>query len=514
MKRLLISIVAIALCCTTLSAQQSRRQLVKKLNSVYELLDQHYVEDVPLEPLVEEAIRATLNRLDPHSEYYTKEEMEALNRNLQGRYAGIGISNTIHDDTLVVRTTFEGSPAQRAGILTNDRIIAVDGKSIIGYSLDSISPLMRGDVGTPITLRILRRGEQPFDIELKRENIRDNNISAYRIDSVGYISISSFTKSVASEFYQAYIRLGDVKSLVVDLRDNGGGYLTGGLDLTSLFLSKDDVMLVVESKKRETTYNTKRDGLLKDIPLVVIINESTASASETFAGAIQDHDRGIIVGRTSYGKGLIQKYIENKDGSGMRITTARYKTPSGRIIQRPYTMGDSRSYHNDTTRYIHPDSIKRDTALVFKTLKLGREVYGGGGITPDIYIAPKGANLSEVVTRSIDNGSLEQSVVEFWERDSMESVKAHYPTVYEFAKGYNISPTLWQIVEQRAGYSHESITEYERSFVETLMLASLAERLYGTSSKDYIYISMFDYMAEQAIAIAKKCVEVCNIYGK
>lgn len=302
MKRFLISLVAIVLCCTPLSAQQTQRQLIKKFKSVYELLDQYYVEDVPLEPLVEEAIRATLKRLDPHSRYYTKEEMEALKRHLKG------------------------------------------------------------------------------------ENIERRPIEAFRVDSVGYIKISTFTKPIASEFYTAYKELGDVKSLVIDLRDNGGGYVTGAIDLTSLFLSKGDVIMTRVSKRREMVFDTKRDGILKDIPLVVLINENTASSSETFAGAIQDHDRGIIVGHTSFGKGLIQKIVENNDGSGVLITTAYEKTPSGRPIQRPYTLGNGDVYHSDSTRYIHPDSIHRADNLKFKTLKLGREVYACGGITPDVYI--------------------------------------------------------------------------------------------------------------------------------
>lgn len=303
MKQLLISLLAITLCCASLSAQQTKRQLIKKLNTVYELLDQYYVEDVPLEPLVEEAIRTTLHSLDPHSQYLTKGEMEASNRRLRG----------------------EGE-------------------------------------------------EHP-------------EMVAQRVDSVGYIHIPVFTKPIASEFYRAYTELDDVKALVIDLRENGGGYVTAAIDLSSLFLSKGDVIMTRESKRRTITYKAQHDAIFRDIPLVVIINENSASASEIFAGAMQDHDRATIVGRTSYGKGLIQKNIELRDGSGVRITTARYKTPSGRPIQRPYTMGEGDAYLSDSTRFMHPDSTIRKEGLIFKTLKLGREVYGGGGITPDIYIA-------------------------------------------------------------------------------------------------------------------------------
>ena len=317
MKHLLISIVAILLCCTTLSAQQTRRQLIKKLNSVYELLEQYYVEDVPLEPLVEEAIRATFRSLDPHTQYYTREEMEALKCHLNG------------------------------------------------------------------------------------ENTTLRPIEAFRVDNVGYIKISTFTKPIASEFYTAYRELGNVTSIVIDLRDNGGGYVTGAIDLTSLFLSSGDVIMTRVSKQREMVFDTKRDGILKDIPLVVIINENTASASETFAGAIQDHDRGVIVGHTSFGKGLIQKIIENKDGSGVLITTAYDKTPSGRTIQRPYTKGQGDAYRSDSARYAHPDAMHRADSLKFKTLKRGRTVYASGGITPDVYIDTNAATPS-VATQYTD----------------------------------------------------------------------------------------------------------------
>lgn len=507
MKRLLISLIAVVLCCTSLSAQQTRRQLIKKFDAVYNYIEDLYVEDKPLEPLVEEAIRATLQSLDPHSQYLTKEEMVASKANLSGEFAGIGIRHIIHNDTLVVRTTEEGSPARKAGILPNDRIVAIDNQNIIGYELSAATALIRGKAGAPISLGIVRRGtKEPITIELKRDYISTRAIVAFRVDSVGYISISTFTKRLASEFYEAYTSLGDVSSLVVDLRDNGGGYLTSAIDLSTLFLEKGDVIVATENKRRETRYRAKRNGELREIPLVVVINESTASASEIFAGAMQDNDRATIIGRTSFGKGLIQKNIEYKDGSGLRITIARYRTPSGRPIQRPYTAGKNTAYLRDTMRFVHPDSIVRVDSLKFKTLKLGREVYGGGGIIPDIYICRDSIKLSKSVLKSISNAVVERSIVEFGDLVSMDSIRQQHPTMQSFNDEYTLSKELWDILYRLAGYGAKEITETDHRYLEAELYATLAEQLYGIEARHYIYISRFDLIAQQAITIAKESI--------
>lgn len=503
MKRFLISLFALALCCVSVSAQQSKRQLMKKLDRVYQLIENIYVEDTPLEPLAEEAIRATLKSLDPHSQYLTKEEMELSKRHLKGKFAGIGIKYIIHNDTLVVSSVIANSPAEQAHIEPNDRIVAVDDRSIVGSDLATIKSLMSGKAGSHVTLTLLPASSNtPTRLKLRRENIQNTTVVALRIDSIGYISISTFSKPLASEFYQAYRELGDVKGLVIDLRDNGGGYLTSALDLTSLFLAKGDVELITESKRREVVYDCKRDGLLKDIPLVVIINENSASASEIFAGAIQDHDRGIIVGRTSFGKGLIQRNIEYKDGSGIRITTARYKTPSGRPIQRPYIKGQNQAYHSDSLRFLHPDSISRDSAQIYTTLKLGRKVYADGGITPDVYISTDSLKLSKEVAESLSNAIIEHSIIEFWNPTIATHIRECYPTAQQFAEEYTIDTQLWDILFRRANYTSESITHYEYNYLKTMLYMALAQRLYGIEAGYYINISRIDYTAQRAIAIA------------
>lgn len=505
MKHLVISLLAVVMCCTSLSAQQTRRQLIKKLDKVYEIIDDNYVEDTPLEPLVEEAIRATLKSLDPHSQYLTKEEMQASNRNLKGKFAGIGIKYIIHNDTLVVSSVVEDSPAARACIKPNDRIVAVNNQSIVGYESSAISSMMLGDVGSKISLTIApHKSDKLTTIDLKRENIKNRSVVAIRMDNIGYISISTFSRNLASEFYTAYTELGDVESLVIDLRDNGGGYLSSAIDLTSMFLSKGDVIVITEGRKRDDIYKARRNGVLKDMPIVVVVNENTASASEIFAGAIQDHDRGVIVGRTSYGKGLIQKNIEFSDSSGVRITIARYKTPSGRPIQRPYTKGENDAYMKDSTRFIHPDSIHRVDSLKFKTLKLGREVYADGGITPDVYISSDTLKLSKCVINSLHNAIFEHCAVEFWRLESMESIRESYPTMQKFNEDYTLSHELWDILYHIAGYGSEDITDTDHNYLEAMLYATLAEQLYGIEARHYIYISRFDYIAQRAIVIAEQ----------
>lgn len=248
MKQLLILLFALVMCYTPSSAQQTKRQLIKKLNSVYELIDDNYVEDVPLEPLVEEAIRTTLKSLDPHSSYLSKEEMEVSNRSIKGKFAGIGISYIIHNDTLVVRSIFEDSPASFALIQPNDRIIAVNGQSIIGRDYKSIKTLLDGEVGSMVSLTIIpHKDSKPTIVNLKRRNIRNNPVTALRIDSIGYISISSFTNTLLSDFRAAYSTLGDIKALVIDLRDNSGGYLIPGIDLASLFLSRKESVVIIKN---------------------------------------------------------------------------------------------------------------------------------------------------------------------------------------------------------------------------------------------------------------------------
>ena len=504
MRRLLVLIAILAFCYVGASAQLTEQQQIQKLNYVYQQIRNNYVDDVPLEPLVEEAIIATLKELDPHSTYLNQEQMTSLQTRLRGEFAGIGIKYLMHRDTIVVRSVIEGSPAERAKIQINDRIVAIDRGSVVGLSADSIATLFRGEKNSKLTLSVVRRSEpKHLDINLSRDIIESSAVSsAFSIGDVGYISFSAFSKPLVQEFYKAYKELCDIRCLIVDLRDNGGGAINSAIDLTGLFLRKGDVIVSTEGRTNSIVYDKKRDGVILDLPVVVIINENSASASEIFAGAIQDHDRGVIVGRTSFGKGLVQRVIDLKDGSGLSLTIARYKTPSGRIIQRPYTMGKGEEYMSDSMRFMHPDSIAYDPELMFTTLKRGRKVYGGGGITPDIYTDNKTLDISPKLGKLYSEAILEHTTIEIWDRISPKTLLKQYPTTEDFAANYVVDSEIMEIFYAVSNTAEADFTELDMAFIATMLKATMAEQLYGEWARYYIYCQEFDYTLQQALEVA------------
>ncbi len=505
MKRWVISTICLAFTSLMASAQLSDQQQIQKLNLVYQQIRSNYVDNVPLEPLVQEAVVATLGKLDPHSSYLDREQMAAMRTRLRGEFAGVGIRYIVHRDTLVVRGVVDNSPAERADIEINDRIVAIDGRSIIGITEDSVAGLLRGNVGSSVDLTIKRRSrDKHLNIRLKRSDIESSAISAsFRTGGVGYVAISKFSKPLVSEFLTALRSLGDISSLVVDLRDNVGGAITSAIELTGLFLHKGDIIVSTEGRTNNiAVYDNRRDGSLLELPLVVVINENSASASEIFAGAIQDHDRGVIVGHTSYGKGLVQRVIDFKDGTGMCLTVARYKTPSGRIIQRPYVMGQGEEYLSDTRRYLHPDSASHNCELLFKTLNRGRKVYGGGGITPDVYIDTDSLTLSQPLALLYRDGLFEHLDVEICDNISLAELVASYPTAELFGSSYDVDTLVMELFYQLSALTADSLTTLDKSFIRAMIISTMAERLFDSNARHLIYNSSFDPMARQAIAIA------------
>jgi len=369
-----------------------------KLSSVISYIEEEYVDSVSVSALVENTIPAILKNLDPHSVYIPASELQSVSEPLEGGFDGIGIQFNMSNDTAVVVNTIKGGPSERLGILAGDRIVRVNGKLIAGvkFPMDSIPILLKGPTGTKVKVEIKRNDvDELIDFEITRDKIPLNSVDiAYMVTpEIGYIKITTFAKTTYKEFLEAMTKLESqgMKKLIVDLRSNGGGYMDAATKIANEFLKPNQLIVYTQGKSRtrQDVYSTGT-GKFQDIPLQVLIDEFSASASEIFAGAMQDNDRGQIVGRRSFGKGLVQEQIFFSDGSALRLTIARYYTPSGRCIQKPYTPGDDNYFNDITSRYLHgefevADSIQFADSLKYYTIG-GRVVYGGGGIMPDIFV--------------------------------------------------------------------------------------------------------------------------------
>ena len=365
----------------------------RKLNLILQEVGSNYVDTIDMEAMTDAAVAAALAELDPHSVYLPPVELTESVTELSGNFEGIGITFNVPNDTAVVINPVQGGPSEKAGLLQGDRIVRVDGKDIAGVKMpqDSMIRLMKGPKGSKVKITVNRDG-QLIPFEIVRDMIPVHCIDAAFMvdDTTGYIKLSKFTRTTYKEFSQAadkLLQMGMTR-LLFDLRDNTGGYFDQAWKLANEFLEKGDEVVYMEGRHRaRQNYDADGRGRLKDIQLSVLINESSASSSEIFAGAVQDNDRGVIVGRRSFGKGLVQEPINFTDGSGIRLTVSRFYTPSGRCIQKPY----DKDYEYDIyERYAHgemtsADSMKIDTTALFYTVK-GRRVYGGGGIIPDVFV--------------------------------------------------------------------------------------------------------------------------------
>lgn len=381
------------------------------------LVQEYYVDEVNLDSITEQVMPTILTQLDPHSSYLSAQLARSETESLSGSFQGIGVQFNRLKDTVIVTRVVEGGGSQRAGVLAGDRILGADTVSLLGKELsnDKVMSTLKGEGGSVVTLHILRDGKAQ-DIQVVRGPIPISSIDAsYMIGSNLYVRINRWGAITHQEFLNAYARhLDKTKGIIIDLRDNGGGFLETAVELTSEFLPKNTLIVYTEGRSfpRED-FKTKRDGLLKDIPLVVLINEFSASASEIFAGAMQDHDRATIVGRRSFGKGLVQRPFDFEDGSTMRLTVARYFTPSGRSIQKQYKPGEAgaEAYAQDLEeRFKHGELYNADSISVADTTKYltsgGRTVHGGGGITPDVFIARDTVGINSYYLRLLQSGTL------------------------------------------------------------------------------------------------------------
>ena len=401
-----------------------------KLNALLRVVEDQYVDTVNMTEVVEEAMPQILAELDPHSTYIPAQRLEEVNSELEGSFSGIGIQFTIQDDTIHVNSVIPGGPSEKVGLMAGDRIVTVDDSLFVGKGVTNEKAMrnLKGPKDSQVKLGIKRATEKELlSFTITRGDIPQNTIdAAYMIDDdFGYIQISKFGRTTHVELLNAIAQLSHekCKGVIIDLRDNTGGYMEAATRMVNEFLPAGKLIVYAQGRKypRMEEY-ANGTGSCQKMPLVVLVNEGSASASEIFAGAIQDNDRGTIVGRRSFGKGLVQQPIDFNDGSAIRLTIARYYTPSGRCIQRPYKNGKDSQYEMDwITRYEHgeffsKDSIKMDESLRFST-GLGRPVYGGGGIMPDVFVPQDTTGVSSYLIEVSNKGLILQFSFQYTDRN-------------------------------------------------------------------------------------------------
>lgn len=462
MKRLFVISVLIVAYSSVFA--QSRDNLMRKLFIAESAIKGLYVDSVDENKLVEDGIRGMIEKLDPHSAYSTAKETKAMNEPLNGSFDGIGIQFNMQADTLLVIQPVLNGPSEKVGIIAGDRIISVNDTAIAGVNMskEEIMRRLRGPKGTKVKLSVVRRGiKDVLTFIVTRDKIPVKTIDAvYMIrPQVGYIRIGSFGMTTYDEFMEGVDKLKKqgMKDLVVDLQENGGGYLVAAVQIANEFLKKHDLIVYTKGRAAERQeFKAEGNGHLLDGKVVVLINEFSASASEILTGAIQDQDRGLVVGRRSFGKGLVQRPIEFDDGSMLRLTIAHYYTPSGRCIQKPYTKGNQLDYALDLEkRYKHgefysADSIHFADSLKYYTLRKHRTVYGGGGIMPD-YFVPLDTTIYTPFYRQIAARSYIINTNLKYVDDNRKQLKAQYPDFQKFLVSYEIPQALVDdIIKQAA----------------------------------------------------------------
>ena len=452
MKKFAFTLGILVACSVLVGAQYNRGGVFQKLLQAQYAISNFYVDTVNTDKLTEEAIKGMLESLDPHSTYTDAKETKELEEPLQGEFSGIGIQFNMKQDTLYVIQTIAGGPSEKVGIIAGDRIVTVNDTSIAGVKMKNsdIMKRLRGKKGTKVTVQV-KRGSNPelITFRITRDKIPLYSVDAsYMIDDkTGYIQISRFGAKTHEEMVEAIEKLGKqgMKQLIIDLGNNGGGYLNAAIDMCNEFLQRRQLIVYtqgINSPRQEG--NADGFGRYKDLKLAVIVDQFSASASEIFAGAMQDWDRAVVVGRRSYGKGLVQRPFKFDDGSMMRLTVARYYTPSGRCIQKPYTKGDKKEYEEDLNErykegeYYHLDSIQFNDSLNYRTLKNGRTIYGGGGIMPDVFVPVDTTENSKYYRDMMAKGIINQYSVDYVDKHRSH-IKSSYKDVYDFDKRFALT---------------------------------------------------------------------------
>ena len=437
---------------SVLLAQLSNREVAlsaaaqaQKLGQFYRLLVGNYVDTLNYEAVVEQGIRSMLSQLDPHSSDLTAEEMREAEQLFDGSFGGVGVEFNVLNDTIIVVSTIAGGPAESVGVRAGDRIVGVDGSPVVGVERTEVPKLLRGPKGSRVEVEIVRRGVgNPLLFSIVRGDIPISTIdAAYRVsEKIGYIKVNRFAGNTVSEFVRAFEEIGRPEALILDLRGNGGGLLDQAIGLSEFFLKKGEQIVSTEGNMvAPTVAYARRDGAF-DGPLAVLVDEVSASGSEIVAGAVQDWDRGLIVGRPSFGKGLVQRQFVLEDGSALRLTIARYHTPTGRVIQRPFENGRKDDYYRAHVERlgVQHDSIGSDSPR-YETLVSSRRVYGGGGIYPDVYVERDTSTYTQYGARMVMSGSVNDFVIGYMDTARVR-LAAEYPDFESFEREFEVGEAM------------------------------------------------------------------------
>lgn len=497
--------------------ETDKNKTIYKVAKLIDIIEQLYVDSVNSPELVDEAIKAMLEKLDPHSAYIPAASVEAVEAPLKGNFEGVGVRFQILNDTLLVVQAIPGGPSAKVGVSAGDQVIKIDEELVAGVGLQNsgVRKRLLGKKGTKVTMTIRRGGEDELiEFEVIRDKIPIHSVdAAYMIDEeIGYIKLNAFAKTTQAEVQQAMrkLKFQGMKSLILDLQNNGGGYLDQAFKLADEFLPKKKLIVYTEGRSypKKDFFSTYR-GLFQKGKLVVLVNESTASASEIVSGAVQDWDRGALVGRRTFGKGLVQRPIPLTDGSKVRITTQRYYTPSGRCIQKSYEGGTKAYRKEKYERYLNGESFSKDSikipdSLVFKTLVTGREVYSGGGIIPDIFVPVDTTGTSPYFLALVRKGIMNRFALEYVNKNRVW-LDSNYSEFKNFQESFDMQNALSQMIQYA---TDKNLTYKEDEFSQAE--EAITVRLKALIAQNYWGFSEFYQIFNELNPIYKKGIELIS----
>lgn len=491
-----------------------------KLNYLLQLIDNNYVDTVDMQSLVEDAMPEVLSELDPHSAYIPAKDAEEANEDLKGSFCGVGISFRMEHDTVMVMSILHGGPAEKVGLLPGDRIISASGHKLVKIPTDSVMRELKGLKGSKVKIEIIRHGhKKPLYFTVERGEIPIESIDAsYMMDGgIGYIRIKNFGEQTYAEMLSALAQLNvqGMRSLIIDLRGNRGGYMQIVIQMVNEFLPANRLVVYTQGRKSpRQDYKSDGRGAFQKLPIVVLTDEMSASASEIFAGAIQDNDRGLIIGRRSYGKGLVQQPMEFSDGSVVRLTVARYYTPSGRCIQKPYVKGHDEDYENELLmRYERGEFFSQDSihqnGPKFKT-RLGRTVYGGGGISPDVFVPADSTGVTSYYKEAAYTGLISQYAFEIVDKNraTLQKMKSNDELIKWMDKK--------NLIEGFAKYGQEHMLQ-RRNLMLRRSAQLFRNNIYGTiiyNTKDMNAYLKFINEEDPTVLKAKELIKAGKTWPK